>query len=201
MMRKFVNVRYNFKFMTDFIEICGQKFNRSITHFSFEWPLNKIEDMNELQKLSNFRDLTSASFSGTNLNDFGLSIISQCENIDNLNLQETEITNHGISHLKNLKKLKFLRLKENVQLNNSCVPFLNLCHELIDLQIHETSINEDGLGDINIAGLKDLIINVWENNDTFEFLKDYSTKYPKCTILVKGKGEFFNGNFEGEWKK
>ncbi len=186
--------------MTDFIEICGQQFNKNITYFSFEWPLIEIEDMNELKKLSIFPYLTSASFSGTNLNDFGLFLISQCEDIDNLNLQHTEITNDGILHLKNLQELKFLRLKENNQLNNSCIPFLNLCHELIDLQIHETSINEDGLRNLNIPGLKNLIIDVWDNNFSFEFLKDYSAKYLECAILAKGNGEFLNGNFNGKWK-
>ncbi|MGV3612107.1 MAG: hypothetical protein ACO1N0_14205 [Fluviicola sp.] len=185
--------------MTDLIEICGEQFSGSITHFSFKRAFTKIENMRELEQFSQFRKLTSASFPGTNLDDYGLSFVTQCKHIDNLNLQETEITNQGISHLKNLIHLKYLRLKENDQLDNSCIPFLNDCQNLIDLQIHETSINQEGLRELHIPGLKDLIIDVWDNNFDFEFLKEYSLKYPECAILAKGKGVFLNGTFNGEW--
>ena len=184
--------------MTHFIEISGHRFDKSITHLS--WPTTEVADMNELKKLSDFPYLTSVIFSRTNLNDSGLLLIAQCETIDNLNLQETEITNNGISHLKNLRRLKYLRLKENTQLDNSCILFLNLCHQLIDLQIHETSINENGLRELNLPGLKDILIDVWENNYSFDFLMDYSAKYSGCTIMVKGKGEFAKGNFTGTWE-
>ena len=185
--------------MTDLIEICGEQFYENITHFSFKRVFTQIENMRELEQFSQFSKLTSASFTGTNLNDFGLSLLTQCKHIDNLNLQETEITNQGISHLKNLPHLKYLRLKENDQLDNSCIPFLNDCQNLIDLQIHETSINQEGLRELHIPGLKDLTIDVWDNNFDFEFLKEYSLKYPECAILAKGNGEFLNGIFNGNW--
>ncbi|MCI5057245.1 MAG: hypothetical protein MRY83_14115 [Flavobacteriales bacterium] len=155
--------------------------------------------MSELKKMSAFPRLTSASFSGTNLNDHGLKILSSFDKLENLDLQETDISNFGISYLKSLKTLKHLRLKENPQLDNECVSYLNDCKCLINLQIHETNINEVGLLQLHIKGLQDVLVNIDDDNYSFQFLMSYSKRYPKCTILAKGKGEFFNGTFKGTW--
>lgn len=181
------------------VVICGQKFEPGITHFSFEWPFTQINDMRELSKLAYFPNLTSATFTGTNLDDFGLELVSNCTTIDNLSLQETQITNQGILHLKNLINLKYLRLKGNLQLDDRCILFLNHCSKLIDLQIHETNITETGLKQLHIPGLKNIIVAIDANNFSYDFLKKRSIEKPECSILAKGKGCFLNGNFEGNW--
>ena len=40
-----------------------------------------------------------------------------------------------------------------------------------------------------------LVIDVWQDNFTYDFLIGYSEKYPECQVIVKGKGDFLNGNF------
>jgi hypothetical protein len=40
-----------------------------------------------------------------------------------------------------------------------------------------------------------LVIDVWQDNFTDDFLIGYSEKYPEYKVLVKGKGDFLNGNF------
>ena len=141
-----------------------------------------------------------ASFSCSDLDDEGLSTVSDYIEIENLNLQETEITNNGIKYLKKLKYLNILRLKGNPQLTNECIPYLTDLENLQELQIHETSIDQDGLEKLVVLEhLENIVLEVWENNFTYEGLLKFSIAMPNCTILAKGDGEFHNGKFNGKW--
>ncbi len=173
----------------DTIEICGQSFDRNSEHFIFEWPFCEIKEMSELAKLKRFPNLKSASFGSTNLNDSGLNLICKNLYIENLNLQDTQISNSGIIFLSQLKELSYLRLKENYQLDNDCIAYINNLKNLIDLQIHETSINQNGFKNLNLPKLKNLIVNEGDK----DVLISLSCKLPQCTILAKGKAEFLNG--------
>src|SRR5687767_399003 len=115
-----------------FVEICNEKFDLNINHFSFS-SYSKISNMIELKLLSRFSNLKSASFGSTNLNDQGLSYIVENGSIENLDLQDTKISNGGIEHLTRLKNLKSLRLKENYQLTNDCIQYINKLESLEDL--------------------------------------------------------------------
>lgn len=186
--------------MSRFTEYLRKLFNTENPQSSFALPHEPYKDKGELKDM--FYDLINlgeANLGLTDLDDSGLLQISEYKNLSSLNVQETEITDQGISYLKNLKNLNHLRLKGNPQLTNACIPFLNDCQELIDLQIHETGINEEGLRELNIPGLEDLIIDVRDGNFSYEFLIEYSAKFPNCRILAKGNGEFLNGKFDGEW--
>jgi hypothetical protein len=72
------------------IRINQQTFDSSIEHISFAFE--HIENMDELKQLRLFPALTSASFSGTNLDDVGLEHVSQVSSLENLNLQNTRIS-------------------------------------------------------------------------------------------------------------
>ena len=185
--------------MSRITEYLRKLFKNENPKSSFALPHENKKDMGELKYL--YSHQSEASFAMTDLDDSGLLQISGFKYLSNLNVQETEITDQGISYLKNLKYLSHLRLKGNPQLTNACIPFLNECRDLIDLQIHETSIDEDGLRALNIPGLEDLIIDVSNGNFSFEFLIEYSAKFPNCRILAKGNGEFLNGKFDGEWNR
>lgn len=171
------------------IEICGQSFDRQSDYFSFEWPFSEINEMSELAKLSEFPNLKTVSLDSTNLNDYGLKFVCQCPLIDNLNLQDTKITKIGIAYLVRLKKLAHLRLKENWQLDNSCVIHLNTLDNLVDLQIHETSIDKDGIANLNLPNLRNLLVGEADRG----ILLALSKRLPECEILVKGKAEYLNG--------
>lgn len=183
------------------ISIDGQLFDPSSEHFSFA-PYHRIGDMRELAKLRGFANLRSASFYDTGLNDEGLRYVSDVPTIENLNLQDTRISNEGLGVLERLPQLLYLRLKENEQLSNECIPHLLKLRQLVDLQIHETSIDQCGLNQFAVMGsLEDICLDVWGNNYSFEGLLGLSTRMPRCRILAKGRGEFWQGEFSGTWDK
>lgn len=175
------------------IEICGQSFDKSIKHFSFKTSFFKIENMEELKQLAAFPNLESANFSDTNLNDLGLQYVCANKNIDNLDLQATQITDEGLRYLGQLKNLQYLRLKENDQLTNACIPYLNQLQNLVDLQIHETSITREGLKLLAIQSLENLILDIDDDNFSYEDLLEFSSRYPTCEILAKGEALFYGG--------
>lgn len=186
--------------MENLIKIGKNFYDLESEHFTLKLD-NTFKDVEQLFILRQFTQLSSANFSGSDLNDDGLFILSNFLELDNLNLQDTQITNEGTKYLKKLKNLKYLRLKENPQLTNECISNLIEIESLKDLQIHETSINQNGLKKVTVMkGLQDITLDVFEDNYTFEELLQLSIEIPNCNILAKGDGIFFNGNFEGEWR-
>ena len=73
-------------------------------------------------------------------------------------------------------------------------------HNLEDLQIQETGISASGLNELgSLSSLRHIIISVWTENFGYDFLLELSMQMPNCTILAKGNGAFFRGEFDGEW--
>jgi hypothetical protein len=180
------------------IRVGAESFSSSIEHFSF--ALDHIENADDLKNLLLFPNLRSASFGGTNLDDVGLKHVSRVLTLEDLNLQCTSITDDGLAYLENLHGLRHLRLKENPQLTNACVPHLLRLSALVDLQIHETSIDQHGLNRLDsMKNLRGICIDVWRENYSFEMLLALSVRMPACTILAKGRGEFLQGRFDGVW--
>src|SRR5262245_56062099 len=106
----------------------------------------------------------------------------------------------GVERSGTAAYLRYLRLKENAQLSNACIPHLLKLRQLVDLQIHETSIDQDGVNQLVVMGaLEDLCLDVWKDNYTFDGLLGLSIQMPRCRILAKGRGEFFQGEFRGTW--
>ncbi|MFZ4930225.1 hypothetical protein [Chryseobacterium sp. Mn2064] len=186
--------------MENSIKIGNRYYDINSEHFSLEWG-ESLTNFNELSYLKHFPNLTSATFTNTNLNDEGLAHISNCRRIYNLNLQDTEITNDGLKYLQNITLLQHLRLKDNLQLTDECIPHLIELDLLLDLQIQETSITQKGLKKLTaLKYLEKLIIDVRKDNYTFEGLLQLSRDLPDCEILAKGDGAFCNGKFNGKWK-
>lgn len=182
--------------MKNSIKIGNHHYDVNSDHFLLKWG-ESLNNFNELSYLNQFPNLTSASFTNSNLNDEGLAHVSNCINIEDLDLQDTEITNNGIKYLKNLKFLKYLRLKDNLQLTDECVPYLTELENLLNLQIQETSITEDGLKKLTaLRYMENIIIQVQNNNYTFEGLLKISSKLPDCEILAKGDGHSAMGNLK-----
>ena len=174
------------------ILIDGQSVDPDAKHFTCPYT---ISDQSELAKLSQL-PLSSASFADANLTDVGLEFVCRIATLENLDLQGTQITNDGVSLLRNLTNLRHLRIKDNLQLDNSCVHDLIELPNLIDLQIHETSIDLDGLAHIvSMKSLRDICLQIDDGNFTHDGLLDLSRRMPNCTILAKGDGEYFAGEF------
>jgi hypothetical protein len=166
------------------ISIDGKLFDPSIAYFSFGL-YHQIGDMRELAKLRGFANLKSANFCGSGLDDVGLRYVSAVPTIESLDLQDTRISNDGLRGLERLPNLKYLRLKENSQLSNECVPHLLKIKRLVDLTVMGT--------------LTDICLDVWGDNYSFDALLDLSARMPQCRILAKGRGEFWQGEFSGTW--
>jgi hypothetical protein len=185
--------------MGDIVQINDEVLDSAIQHYH---PSSKtIRDIEELRYLRLFPKLRSADFSGTNLDDTGLLHVSTVPWLDWLDLQETSITNEGLGFLGSLPKLWYLRLKGNDQLTNDCVPRLLRLQSLVNLQIQDTRINQEGVKDlVGLRNLRDLCVSVWGKNFTFEGLLEVSRRMPACKIVAKGNGEFHEGRFEGMWR-
>lgn len=182
------------------IQIGKHSYDINTDHFSLKSVCVEINDMQELHKLKLLSNLNSVSLSSSNLNDEGLEIVCDIPQLNALDLQSTQITNQGLRHLHKLKKLTWLRLKENAQLTNECIPFLLQIESLQDLQIHETSVNQKGLNELAVMkSLRHIIVDIWKDNYTYEGLLQLSIAMPECKILAKGYGAFYNGEFEGKW--
>jgi hypothetical protein len=183
------------------ITIGTQSYEKNTPYIS--WPYgNSSIDIRELEKLKLFPELRGVSFSDCNLDDKGLSIVCEIPGIENLNLQGTEITNDGLSKLKKLPLLKDLRLKENSQLTNSCIPHLKQIRILECLQIQETSIDQKGINSlVGMPSLNWIVLSLDDENFNYEELLKLSLAIPDCEILAKGNGIFMNGTFSGTWKK
>lgn len=186
--------------MASTVQIDSQVFDAAIEHFSF--PLyHEIKNMDELAKLRLLSRLRSANFSGTNLDDRGLLHVAGVATIDHLDLQDTKISNDGLAHLPSLPRLRYLRLKDNRQLTNDCIPHILRLEALVELQIHETSIDQDGVNQLaSLQNLRDICLDIWGDNVSFQSLLRLSARMPQCTILVKGRGEFCDGTFDGTWR-
>ena len=186
--------------METLMKIANHYYDMESEHFLLKYG-ESVSDINELFNLRKFTNLKSASFSNSDLNDEGLSFLSTLIQIENLNLQSTQITNNGTKYLKKFENLKYLRLKDNPQLTNDCIYNLIAMKNLQELQIQETLINQEGLKKIvEMKNIKNIIIDVWNNNFTYEGLLELSASNPNCSILAKGDGEFYNGKFKGKWK-
>jgi hypothetical protein len=167
------------------VDIDGVPFDDAIEHFSF--PLyHVIADMDELAKLRRFPRLTAASFFESGLDDRGLQHVAAVTTIDNLNLQSTPITNGGLACLVTMP-LKHLRLKENAQLTDDCVPHLVRITSLVTLGVHETSIGQAGLDQlVALPNLRYLVVYIRDGNYTLESLRELSVRMPECEIVAKG---------------
>ena len=181
------------------IQIDNESFDEDIEHFSFD-IFHRIADMDELTKLRMLPRLRSATFYDTGLDDRGLSHVADVSTIDNLNLQNTLISDAGLAHLSRLPRLEHLRLKANRQLTNDCIAHLLRLSAVENLQLHETSIDQRGLDQLAaLTNLRDLLVNIEDDNYSFDALLALSARMPGCTILAKGRGEFRRGAFHGSW--
>lgn len=90
--------------MENLIKIGNNLYDLDSEHFSLKMgdSFNTVKHLFEMKK---FTRLSLSSFANSDFNDDGLLLLSNFILINNLNLQETEITNAGLKHLKNQKKI------------------------------------------------------------------------------------------------
>ena len=180
----------------DPIVVFGEALDPRATTFVARAAL-AVPDMDELRALAALTRLRFASFCDVPLDDVGLGHVCAASTIDNLSLQNTRVTNAGLAQLANLPLLRHLRLKDNPQLGDACVQHLLALVNLDSLQVHETSITAAGLAPlVELPWLRDLCVD--DETGAFAEVRALSLRLPRCEILVKGRGCFLAGEFDGE---
>lgn len=181
------------------ITIAGRTFDVDVEHLGLIGAVFAADDLHRLAELHGPR---SASFGDTNLDDAGLTQVAGLASLEGLDLQGTRVSNAGLSQLARLPRLRRLRLKDNPQLTNECIPALAALTTLAELQVHETSIDEAGLAGLaHRTNLTNILVEHDEGRFTFAGLSELSSRMPGCTFLVKGHGEFRAGRFAGSWPR
>jgi hypothetical protein len=171
--------------------VFGERLDASTEHFlppSHRGPY----DMAELRRLRGLPRLQRASFYDIPIDDGGLALLCEVPTIENLVLQNTRVSNTGMRQLARLPRLTHLRLKDNPQLSDECVPHLLALPRLQNLQVHETSITAIGLAQLaGLPELRDLCVD--DETGTEVDLRELSMLMPRCEILIKGHGALLGG--------
>jgi hypothetical protein len=175
------------------IIVFGERLAPSTDYFSPR-DTHGDHDMNELRRLRGLPRLTHVSFYDTPIDDEGLAFVCEVPTIENLVLQNTRVSNTGLGPLARLSALIHLRLKDNPQLSDECVPHLLGLSRLQTLAVHETSITASGLAQLaGLPELRDLCVD--DETGTEAELRELSMLLPRCEILVKGWGALLAGEY------
>lgn len=177
------------------IVVFGERLDASSEHFLPRSHRGQ-PDMAELQRLRALPRLRCASFYDFPLDDAGLAFLCEVRTIEDLVLQNTRVSNTGLRQLARLPALTHLRLKDNRQLGDECVPHLVAISRLQNLQVHETSITALGLARLaELPELRDLCVD--DETGTEAELRELSMLMPRCEILIKGSGVLLAGELLG----
>jgi hypothetical protein len=177
--------------MSDTIIIFDQTVAIDTTYLSLVF----VEQLNstELMKIRKLSKLTTLNASNYLLNDEHLEIIGSIAGLETLHLVMTEITDEGIAYLGPLIKLQELRLKDNPQLTDACIPHLAMLQALKLIHLGNTDISVEGLTELmSKVALTTLILDS-ELDEYIEPLLQLSREYPKLEILLKGTGTIAKG--------
>lgn len=144
---------------------------------------NVPEGINELP-----RHLNHVRFRLYGVDDEGLAMmVPELDSITMLDMDETTITNEGISHLAKLHYIKEMRLKGCDGINDGCIRFINNIKGLELLHLGGTPITVDGIMQLFLPGLKQLYISAGYDDGTKAKLQRFTKAFPKCDVIVNHK--------------
>jgi len=125
----------------------------------------------------------------TEVNDEGIAYITnRIKHIEQLDLDETEISNIATKHLIKLNYLQALRLKDNYKINNDCIEYLNKLQHLQLLHLGHTSVTIQGVLQLNaLPHLKYLYFSSTTNEAISNHIEQLHHLMPGCTIVINGK--------------
>ncbi len=126
-------------------------------------------------------------------------MVSKIKSIDQLDLDETDITNEAITSLTQLQFIKELRLKGIRKLDNDCIGDLNKLKGLELLHLGSTSITLEGLLNLRpSATLKTILFSDPENKPDAEKMLVLRKLFPNCEFIINHKSYDF-GEEEEEY--
>ncbi len=117
--------------------------------------------------------------------DEGLELMAgYIKTIEQLDLDEAEISNEGLRHLTQLESIKELRLKGCTGIDNDGLPYLYQIKDLELLHLGSTLVTVNGLKEIGqLKRLKTLLISADEAE--MELLPNLAAQLPKdCELIV-----------------
>ncbi len=177
--------------MPEKLLIQGQSIRMDATYFSsrFHGDVNRVE----MKKLPLLKGLLHLNVAGADLYDSDLMIVGRLEGLKMLDLDLTDITDAGLRYLSGCSHLEDLRLKDNPQLTDGCVPHLLSLGSLNFLHLENTSITWDGVRSL-IEGLD--LCEIILDGDFKTYGREIlvlSSEYPELEILIKGFALVKNG--------
>ncbi|MBI2803385.1 MAG: hypothetical protein HYX68_00195 [Planctomycetes bacterium] len=155
-------------------KLCATHAKNAYVEISVEWK-GKDEDLKYLRDLPNLKEivwggrqfhegwckeiesctqLEGLFFSSWKLGDKGLAVVEKLPNLVALSLINTEITDDGLRHLKNLKRLRWLSLSGCKKVTDKGLAHLKNLTSLEDLNLEVTKTTAEGM--VHLKNLKKL---------------------------------------------
>ncbi|MDP6447238.1 MAG: protein kinase [Pirellulaceae bacterium] len=138
-------------------------------------------DAAHMDRLRQMTQLTSVSFYGTAVDDDQVPVLVDCPNIVMLQLERTNISDHGLALLGEATRLRDVAVGQNDLITNNGLRHLANLVGLERLSVRQTKISDEGLKSLH--GLKNLTyLNVQGTNVTREGIENFSSQLPVCKI-------------------
>lgn len=113
-------------------------------------------------------------------------MVQEVKSINQLDLDETDVTDEGMKYLLELSYLRELRLKGCQKITNQAMEFICKFEGLELLHLHDTEINTDGFQHIgNLKQLKRLLIQADFQDPKLEEI--YASLPKDCNLTVNYK--------------
>ena len=112
---------------------------------SFHLVTDEVKDV-DLEPLAAFGpdDVYQINLRGTMITDAGLAHLSKLTGLERLHLERTNLTNAGLAHVKGLEQLAYLNLYATPAISDGCVDHLKHLTGLRKLFLWQTKVTDAG---------------------------------------------------------
>lgn len=126
---------------------------------SFHLVTDEVKDA-DLEPLAAFGpdDVYQVNLRGTMITDAGLAHLSKLTGLERLHLERTKVTDAGLAHLKDLKQVAYLNLYGAEAITDAAAEHLTELRGLKKLYLWQTKVTDDGQAVIQ-AGLPECKID------------------------------------------
>jgi hypothetical protein len=97
-----------------------------------------------IEKADSLKNLTSLVLYGRAVSDYGIKVLERCEQLRELHLVDTNVTDRGLASLANLRSLRWLSI-DTADITDSGIMQLKNLNRMEGLQLVKTGASDDGL--------------------------------------------------------
>lgn len=152
----------------------------------FNLPKNRVHLPADLERV-NFRIWDYVN------DEHLLLMMSRIKSINYLDLDETDITNKGISHLTQLDHIKELRLKGITAIDDGCMESLSKLKGLELLHLGGTSVTLNGLTQLgSLQKLRVLLLSLTATEEIRIKMLELKKLLPGCEFIFNYKSYLFD---------